>query len=62
MSFCVSFVILLKSGCALLNGTLPLRYCAARFAFSTPTWRLPVSGYVGSLVVAHSDISGVRRV
>ena len=29
------------SGRALLNGTLPLRYCAARFAHSTPTWRLP---------------------
>ena len=49
-----------KSGRALLNGTLPLRYCAARFAYSTPTWRLPVSGHVGSLVAAHSDISGVR--
>ena len=31
-----------RSGRALLNGTLPLRYCAARFAYSTPTWRLPV--------------------
>ena len=30
-----------KSGRALLSGTLPLRYCAARFAYSTPTWRLP---------------------
>ena len=27
-----------KSGRALLTGTLPLRYCAARFACSTPTW------------------------
>ena len=26
-----------KSGRALLHGTLPLRYCAARFAYSTPT-------------------------
>ena len=29
-----------RSGRALLNGTLLLRYCAARFAYSTPTWRL----------------------
>ena len=27
-----------RSGRALLNGTLPLRYCAARFAFRTPTF------------------------
>ena len=43
-----------KSGRALLNGTLPLRYCAARFAHSTPTWRLPVSGQVRGLVAALS--------
>ena len=50
-----------KSGRALLNGTLPLRYCAARFACSTPTWRLPVSGHVKSLITSHSgagDCSG----
>ena len=53
-----------KSGRALLNGTLPLRYCAARFAYSTPTWRLPASGHVDRLVAAHSDAAGfgVRRV
>ena len=44
-----------RSGRALLNGTLPLRYCAARFAYSTPTWRLPVSGQVSGLVAAYSD-------
>ena len=44
----------------MLNGTLPLRYCAARFAYSSPTWRFPVSGRVGSLVAAHSDIAGDR--
>ena len=38
------------SGRALLAGTLPLRYCAARFACRTPTWRLPVSGQVSRLV------------
>ena len=39
-----------RSGRALLAGTLPLRYCAARFACRTPTWRLPVSGHVTRLV------------
>ena len=39
-----------RSGRALLAGTLPLRYCAACFAYSTPTWRLPVSGNVDLLV------------
>ena len=47
-----------KSGRALLNGTLPLRYCAVRFAYSAPTWRLPVSGHVDRLVAAHSDAAG----
>ena len=49
-----------KSGRALLNGTLPLRYCASRFAHSTPTWRLPASGQVARLVAAHSDAAGNR--
>ena len=40
------------SGRALLAGTLPLRYCAARFACRTTTWRLPVSGRVVDLVTA----------
>ena len=47
-----------KSGRALLNGTLPLWYCVARFAYSTPTWRLPASGHVDCLVAAHSDSAG----
>ena len=46
------------SGRALLSGTLPLRYCAARFACSTPTWRLAVSGHVDRLIAAHSDAAG----
>ena len=50
-----------KSGRALLSGTLPLRYCAARFAYSTPTWRLPVSGQVHRLIAAHSDAAGDCR-
>ena len=49
-----------RSGRALLNGTLPLRYCAVRFARSTPTWRLPVSGQVSRLVAAHPDSAGGR--
>ena len=36
------------SGRALLAGTLPLRYCSARFACMTPSWRLPALGSVGS--------------
>ena len=47
-----------RSGRALLNGTLPLRYCAARFAHSTPTWRLPASGQVGRLVAAYPGPAG----
>ena len=43
------------SGRALLAGTLLLRYCAARFASLTPSWRLPVHGSVGNLVAAYSD-------
>ena len=39
-------------------GTLPLWYCAARFACRTPTWRLPVSGHVAGLVTAVVEASG----
>ena len=42
------------SGRALLNGILPLRYCSARFACLTPSWRLPALGSVRSLVAAYS--------
>ena len=44
------------SGRGLLAGTLPLRYCAARFASMTPIWRLPVSGQVARLVTAGSNV------
>ena len=44
------------SGRALLAGTLPLRYCVARFACRTTTWRLPVSGQVAGLVTASSGV------
>ena len=50
-----------RSGRALLNGTLPLRYCAVRFAHSTPTWRLPASGQVSRLVAAYPDSAGECR-
>ena len=49
-----------KPGRALLTGTLPHRYCAARFAYSTPTWRLPVSGHVARLIAAHCEDAGDR--
>ena len=49
-----------KSGRALLTGTLPLRYCASRFASSTPTWRLPASGHVARLVAVHCEDAGDR--
>ena len=41
------------SGRALLGGTLSFRYCAARFACMTTSWRLPVSGHVVDLVTAN---------
>ena len=47
-----------RSGRALLNGTLPLRYCAVRFAHSTPTWRIPVSGQVSRLIAAYPGSAG----
>ena len=46
------------SGRALLAGTLPLWYCAARFACRTPTWRLPESGHVTGLVTAVVEALG----
>ena len=48
------------SGRALVGGTLPLRYCSARFACRTPTWRLPVSGHVVDLVAIHCEAAGDR--
>ena len=40
------------SGLALLAGTLPLKYCAVKFASEVPTWRLPVSRHAAGLVTA----------
>ena len=44
----------------MIGGTLPLRYCVARFAYSSPTWRLPASGHVRRLIVAHAEAAGGR--
>ena len=52
-----------ESASELFLNALHLRYCAARFAYSTPTWRLPASGHVGRLVAAYPDSAsdcGVR--
>ena len=46
-----------RSARALLAGTLPLRYCTARSVSRIPTWRLPVSGHVASLVCADLGVS-----
>ena len=51
-----------ESGRALLAGTLPLRYCAARFACGTPTWRLSESGHVAGLVTAVVGVAGEALV
>ena len=51
-----------KSALALLAGTLPLRYCAVRFASKVPTWRLPVSGHAAGLVTAESSVADVAEV
>ena len=48
------------SGRALLAGTLPLSFCAARFAYCTQTWLLPVSGYVDRLIASHSGAGDCR--
>ena len=47
-----------RSGRALLTGTLPLRYCAARFGCKTSTWRLPVYGHVAHLVAINCGAAG----
>ena len=43
-----------------LMALFTLRYCASRFAYSTPTWRLPVSGHVARLIVVHCEDAGDR--
>ena len=46
------------SGASLLAGTLPLRFFAESFACRMPTWRLPQSGRVPSLVASWGPARG----
>ena len=47
---------------ALLAGTLPLRYCSARFARRIPFWTLPVPGHVAGLIAAEFEVAQVDEV
>ena len=47
------------SSAALLDGTLPLRYCSFKFAAKTPFWVLPVPGHVSGLVTVHDQAAAV---
>ena len=51
-----------RSGAALLEGTLPLRYCAVKFACRVPTWRLPTCGHVAGLVTENDEEVGAVHV
>ena len=52
-----------RSAATLLEGTLPLRYCASRFASRVPTWRLPANGHVADLVTeGGGEEVGILRV
>ena len=51
-----------KSSRALLDGTLPLRYCSARFASEVPTWSSPVPGHVAGLIAAEIQVAQVDEV
>ena len=48
-----------RSSGALLAGTLPLRYCSAKFASRTPFWALPVPGHVAGLVTVEVQAAQV---
>ena len=56
MNYYSSSITLLDCSC-IACCTLPLRFCAARFASRAPTWRLPVSGHVSRLVTADLGIA-----
>ena len=53
------FQYLPRSSGALPAGTLPLRYCSARFASRTPFWALPVPGRVAGLITAEDQAAQV---
>ena len=42
---------------ALLDGTLPLRYCSTKFAREVPFWTLPEIGHVAGLVTAEVEVA-----
>ena len=52
------------SSAALLDGTLPLRYCSVKFAAKVPFWVLPVPGHVSGLLTVHDQVAagGVQVV
>ena len=50
-----------RSSVALLAGTLPLRYCSAKFACRVPFWTLPVPGHVYGLVTADVQAAQVSE-
>ena len=52
----------LRFAVALLEGTLPLRYCAGRFASRVNTWRLPADGHAADLVTEGGEQVGILRV
>ena len=58
MSYYSSFITLLGLLVHCMLAQFPFRYCAAGRA---PTWRLPVSGHVASLVAADLGVEGARR-
>ena len=51
-----------RSAPTLLAGTLPLKYCAVRFAGKVPALRLAVSGHAACLVTAESGVAKVVGV
>ena len=47
---------------ALLDGTLPSRYCTTRFASRIPTWRLPVPGHAATPVTTGGEVPGTLGI
>ena len=45
------------SSAALLDGTLPLRYCSVKFAAEVPFWVPPVPGHVFGLLTVHDQVA-----
>ena len=62
ISSCCYFNILLGLPVRCLLGTLPLRYCSARFARRIPFWTLSVPGHVAGLVAAEFEVAHVDEV